>query len=317
MRKLGWKSFCAGFQLSVVGLSAAATLASVASAFAATVQQETFSAPEQAVDALVAASRAAKKDQLLQILGPDAETLIKSGDRVADNAARSRFVAAYDTEHKIEQEGANKAVLVIGEENWPYPIPLVREGSVWRFDTEAGKQEILNRRIGRNELNAIEVCRAYVEAQREYAAQNRQNSGTLEYAMHFMSTPGKHDGLYWQVGSGEEPSPLGPLVAQARAEGYASRAPHSKRQPYHGYFYKILKRQGPHAPGGTMDYVVDGHMTGGFALVAFPARYGDSGVMTFIVNQAGIVYERNLGPDTASIAKSMIEYDPDEGWSTP
>jgi hypothetical protein len=316
MMRLGWYGFRLRFWLGIFALSGAALMSSAEFGLAATARQETFAAPETAVDALIAATRAGKTAELLKILGPGAEKLIKSGDPVADKTARTHFVAAYDASHSLETEGP-KALLIIGPENWPFPIPLVRQGSVWRFDTAAGKQEILNRRIGRNELSVIEVCRAYVEAQREYAAKDRLGSGTLEYAQHFVSAPGKHDGLYWETSGGEEQSPLGPLVAEARAEGYDGRTPHVKPRPYHGYYYKIIKRQGPHAPGGAKDYVVDGHMTGGFALVAFPAKYGDSGVMTFMVNQTGIVYEKNLGPETAKIAANLTEYDPDDSWTAP
>lgn len=317
MMRLGWYGFRVRFWLGIVGLGSAAVLLSPGFGLAATARQETFAAPEKAVDALIAATRAGRTAELIKILGPEAEKLIRSGDPIADKAARTHFVAAYDASHRLETESAAKTVLIIGEENWPFPIPLVRQGSVWRFDTAAGKQEILNRRIGRNELSVIEVCRAYVEAQREYAAKDRLGNGILEYAQHFVSTPGKHDGLFWETGSGQEQSPLGPLVAQARAEGYDGRTPHIKPRPYHGYYYKIIKRQGPHAPGGAKDYVVDGHMTAGFALVAFPARYGDSGVMTFIVNQTGIVYEKNLGPETGKIVANLTEYDPDDSWTAP
>lgn len=301
---------------TIFALIAGAILSATGFAVAAS-RQETFSTPERAADALVGANRAGSTAQLLEILGPDAESLINSGDPVADNAARARFVVAYETAHKLESEGADKVVLVVGQRRWPFPIPLVRQGPVWRFDSEAGKQEILDRRIGRNELDVIEVCRAYVEAQREYAAEYRHPGGKLEYAQHFLSTPGRHDGLYWPVSGSEKQSPLGPLVAQARAEGYGARAPHAPPRPYHGYFYRILTRQGPHAPGGARNYVVNGRMTGGFALLAFPARYGDSGVMTFMVNQTGIVFEKNLGAATAKIASHISEYDPDHSWTAP
>jgi Protein of unknown function (DUF2950) len=292
----------------------AATILSLSHAASA---QQSFATPEQAADALIAANRSDNTAQLQQILGPDGESLINSGDPVADTAARARFVAAYQTAHRLERDGADRVVLVVGERNWPLPLPMVRQGSAWHFDTEAGRQQILDRRIGRNELDVIAVCRAYVEAQREFARGRRLAGGQAEYAQHFRSTPGKHDGLYWPVGAGEPPSPLGPLVAEARAEGYAPHAPDAAPRPYHGYYYRIITRQGPHAPGGARNYVVGGRMTGGFALLAFPARYGDSGIMTFIVNEAGVVFEKNLGPATASLAENINEYDPDDGWTAP
>ncbi len=318
MIRQGWKGPGATLWLSLAASSLAAILSSArAPAFAAGARQETFSAPQQAVDALIGANRSGSTAQLLKILGPEAEKLISSGDPVADKAGRDRFVAAYDASHKLERRGADRVVLIVGKEDWPLPIPLFRQGSVWRFDTKAGEKEILDRRIGRNELKVIEVCRAYVEAQREYAAKDRLGSGHREYAQHLLSTSGKHDGLYWPVSTGEEDSPFGPLIAQARAEGYFNKAMRDESKPYHGYYYKILKRQGPDAPGGAKDYVVDGHMTGGFAMVAFPARYADSGVMTFIVNQNGIVYQKDLGPETATIAGDTTQFDPDATWTIP
>ncbi len=250
----------------------------------------------------------------MKIFGSGGGKLVRSGDPVADRNGRARFAAAYGEMHKIDPEGADKAVLLIGKEEWPFPIPLVKAGDGWRFDTKAGREEILNRRIGRNELNAIEVCRAFVEAEREYKAGDPLGDGTHDYAQHFISRADRHDGLYWEVAAGEKPSPMGPLVANARAQGYGARKTKGKPAPYHGYYYKILTRQGPHAPGGAQDYVVGGHMVGGFALVAFPATYGASGIMTFLVNQQGVVYQRNLGRNGAPAARAITEYDPDEGW---
>ena len=315
MMKTGWKGFGAMSWLGIVALSVVATLSSASAfALAAEAQQETFPAPEQAVDALLAANRSGDKAELLKILGPESEKLISSGDPVADKAGRDRFIAAYDASHKLESQGADRVVLIVGKEDWPLPIPLVRQGSVWRFDTKTGERESLDRRIGRNELNVIEVCHTYVDAQREYAVKDRASSGHREYAQNLLSTAGKHDGLYWPTSTGKEESPFGPLIAKARAEGYFSKATHDESKPYHGYYYKILNRQGPNAPGGARDYVVDGHMSGGFAMLAFPARYGDSGVMTFIVNQNGIVYQKDLGPETATIANNMTQFDPDATW---
>jgi hypothetical protein len=281
-------------------------------AAAAEIEQKLFASPEQAVAELVASNRSGDTTSLESIFGPDGKKLIYSGDPVADKQWREKFVTAYEKRNRIEKEGDDKAVLVIGEHDWPYPIPVVREAAGWRFDTKAGSEEILNRRIGRNELNTIEVCRAYVDAQREYVAKDRNSSGLPEYAQRFLSTSGKHDGLYWAAAPGEEVSPLGPLVARASAEGYDTSG---KRVPYHGYYYKILKRQGSHARGGAYDYIADGHMIGGFALLAYPAQYGVSGVMTFVVNQDGIVYQKNFGPDTATIAEHTDGFDPDENWT--
>jgi len=280
-------------------------------------EQMSFDTPDHAVQALIAAARANRAQQLLKILGSGGRKLVFSGDPVADELGRSRFVAAYDKANRIDPQGAARTVLLIGDKQWPFPIPMVKHGPTWRFDTHAGVEEILDRRIGRNELDAIEVCRAYVDAQRDYATLVRRSDGLIEYAQHFMSGPDKRDGLYWPAAPGEPESPMGHLVASARAEGYpAGKGAHQHRAPYHGYFYKILKRQGEHAPDGARDYLVDGRLIGGFALVAFPARHGDSGIMTFIVNQDGVVYQKNLGRHTEAIARQMTEFDPDPSWST-
>jgi hypothetical protein len=234
---------------------------------------------------------------------------------VADQLGRERFVAAFDEAHRIELESAHKAVLIVSKTEWPLPIPLVDGPAGWRFDTQAGEQEILNRRIGRNELTVLQVCRAYVLAQREYFA--LKLGGQSEYAQRFRSTDNQHDGLYWPAQPGEPDSPLGPLVAQAQTSGYKAGAvtpEHSASQPYYGYYFRILTAQGPSAAGGARSYVVNGHMTGGFALIAYPATYGDSGVMTFIVNDHGIVFERNLGSGTVRIARQISAYDPDSDW---
>jgi hypothetical protein len=306
-------------RLAAIGIAAALAWTGAATpALAGGAEQATFASPEQAVAALVSAARSGATRDLVRILGPDGRKLVYSGDRIADKESREKFVALYDKAHKIVVTVDARAVLEIGDEDWPFPLPLVREGEAWRFDTKAGAEEILARRVGRNELNAIEVCRAYVAAQREYASKDRLGDGLREYAPRFLSSPGKRDGLYWPVAAGEEESPLGPLVARAGAEGYAPGSAHGgPPRPYHGYYYKILTRQGNDAPGGAYDYVVNGHVIGGFALVAFPARYGDSGVMTFIVNQDGVVHQQNLGPDTSTIARQMTEYNPDKTWTTP
>ncbi len=296
-----------------VGIAAALPLAATPT-FAAEIEQKTFASPEQAVAELVAADRSGDTAGLESIFGPDGKKLIDSGDPVADKQWREKFVAAYEKRNGIENEGDDKAILIVGEHDWPYPIPIVKQGESWRFDTKAGAVAILDRRIGRNELNTIEVCRAYVDAQREYAAKDRDGSGLPEYAQRFLSSPGKHDGLYWETGPGEAQSPLGPLVARASAEGYDTSGKHV---PYHGYYFKILKQQGTNARGGGYLYIADGHMIGGFALVAYPAQYGVSGVMTFMVNQDGVIYQKNFGPDTATIAEQIDAFDPDETWKTP
>jgi hypothetical protein len=283
---------------------------------AQTVQQD-FVAPDKAAAALVAALRADDQKAILQILGPDGEKLIHSGDPVADRRGRERLVTAYDKAHRVQVEGTGTATLIVGSESWSMPIPIVKAGDRWRFDTVASAQKIIDRRVGRNELSVIEVCRAYVAAQREYSSDERLGNGRHEFAQKFESGPGQHDGLYWEAAPGAPQSPLGPLVANARAHGYGDEAHGWEPSPYHGYFYRILTRQGSHAPGGAKDYVVGGHMTAGFALLAFPARWGDSGIMTFIVSKDGIVFQKNLGPDTEHLAREINEYDPDPGWTPP
>ncbi len=280
----------------------------------ASAKAKTFASPEEAVKALVAAAKAGDTKGLAAILGPESRPLISSGDRVADTLARERFVHAYEQSNTLERPTDTKAVLVVGQDQWPMPIPVVKEGNGWRFDTAAGKEEILNRRIGRNELNAVQVCLAIVDAQHEYARMAREGDGLLKYAMKFSSDKGKKNGLYWATKEGEALSPLGELVANARAEGYSRKAAGRMPAPYHGYLYRIQTAQGQDAPGGAFDYVVNGKMIGGFALVAFPAKYGASGVMTFIVNHQGVVYEKDLGRDTEQIARAMRAFNPDTTW---
>ena len=275
--------------------------------------QKTFDTPEAAVKELVAAARADDPKALLAVLGPDAKGIVSSGDAVADHASRERFVHAYDEANKLEASGDAKTILAVGKDAWPMPIPIVKTSAGWRFDSKQGAEEILNRRIGRNELSVIQVAEAYVDAQKEYYLRNPTQDKLLHYAQRFGSTKGKKDGLYYPVGAGEQASPLGELVAKAQAAGYKpGESP--KPSAYYGYYYRILKAQGPDAPGGAYDYVVRGKMIGGFALVAYPATYGNSGVMTFIVNQDGIVYEKDLGPKTAAIASKMTKYNPDATW---
>ena len=288
------------------------SMGSVGIAIGAAARQKSFPSPEAGVQALIEAAKSNDTKTMLQILGPAAQSFINTGDPVSDRASRERFVQSYEEAHTLVQSGDTKVILQIGQDEWPFPIPLVKGSTSWRFDTKEGKEEILNRKIGRNELDVIQVCLAYVDAQREYYMRNPQGDVLLQYASKFMSTPGKRDGLYWATTADEPPSPWGPLVARARGEGYKREG--SKPIPYHGYYYKMLTGQGPNAPDGAYDYVVRGKMIGGFAMVAYPAQYGSSGITTFIVNHDGVVYQKDLGPDTTAMAQSMTKFDPDETW---
>jgi Protein of unknown function (DUF2950) len=298
--------------MKTLSITVALALVLHGAAYAAPSGQKSFESLDDAVSALIGAFRAQDQKKLVEILGPKGRAVISSGDKVADRAAYERFVAAYDRAHRLEG-GGGKVVLYIGDDDYPVPIPLVPDGPRWFWDTDAGDDEILFRRIGRNELATIQVCLAYVDAQREYYSRSR-GAGLLEYAQRLDSTKGKRDGLYWETAPGEKPSPLGPLVVEARAAGYRKAEP-GKRMPYHGYLYRMLFAQGPASAGGAYDYVVKGHMIGGFALVAFPASYAVSGITTFIVNHDGVVYQKDLGPNTAQIANSMKAYNPDETWT--
>ncbi|MEI6153024.1 MAG: DUF2950 domain-containing protein [Deltaproteobacteria bacterium] len=280
--------------------------------YAAQAKQKTFASPEEAVKALIDAAKAGDTKGLSAIFGPAGRKVLSSGDAVQDRADREKFLKAYEVKNALVQAGDSKAVLHIGTEEWPFPIPIVKKGEKWSFDTKKGKEELTNRRIGRNELNTIQTCLAYVDAQREYVAKDRDGDGLFEYAQKFVSTPGKKDGLYWETKPGEEESPFGDLFVKATSEGY--KKTDNKPVPYHGYFFKILKAQGSNAPGGAYDYIVNGKMIGGFAMVAYPARYGASGIMTFVVNHDGIVYEKNLGKNTAKIAQTINLFDPDKTW---
>ncbi|MDH4094412.1 MAG: DUF2950 domain-containing protein [Betaproteobacteria bacterium] len=295
-----------------LGLLLAATPFFVGTSSAADAQK-TFGSPEEAATALVAAVGKGNLKEMQAILGPGSKALVQSGDAVADRRGRERFVRSYEESSKVERQGDAKAILVIGKDDWPMPIPMVKGKDGWRFDARLGGEEVLNRRIGRNELSAAQAALAYVDAQREYYLRNPQGDKLLHYAQRFGSTKGKRDGLYFPTKAGEPPSPLGPLYASAKAAGYF-KAGNGKPSPYFGYRYRILKGQGPDAPGGAYDYVVQGRMIGGFALVAWPASYGSSGVMTFIVNHDGVVYEKDLGPDTAKAAGKITRFNPDKGW---
>jgi Protein of unknown function (DUF2950) len=299
------------FTKPIPSLARLASLAAavLALAMASANGQQSFKTADEAVGALMSAAKAGDRQAVLSVLGRDGADIVSSGDRVADASARNRVIQAYDAKHQVVMEGADKGVLIIGREDWPFPIPLVRKGGSWRFDTAAGRDEILFRRIGRNELSAIQACLGYVDAQQEYAEQGVAGNGV--YAQRIVSRPGKKDGLYWPVQSSEDESPLGELAASAAAEGYRVG---QQRAPYHGYYYKVLTRQGRNASGGALDYIVRGKMIGGFALVAYPAEYRNSGVMTFLVNHQGNVYEKDLGPNTARIAAGMTAFNPDNTW---
>jgi len=291
------------FSLTIAALLCAATSVAMA--------QQTFKTPEEAATALVNAAKSGDSKSIVTVLGPDGEDIVSSGDEVADAATRAKFIAAFDSKHTIAMEGDSKAVMVVGPDDFPLPIPLVRKDGLWRFDTAAGREEILFRRIGENELDAIQSALAYVDAQDEYAEKDRTGAGVNTYAQRIISQPGKKDGLYWPTSQGEPPSPLGELVAEATKQGYRVGA---GRTPFHGYYFKILTKQGAAAAGGELEYIVNGKMIGGFALVAYPAEYRNSGVMTFIVNHAGTVFQKDLGPNTAQVAERMTAFNPDKTW---
>jgi len=280
---------------------------------AATAQQKSFSSAEEAVKAAIAAARSNNDKELLAIFGAQAKDLLFSGDPVADKQRRAQFLAAYDEKNRLAVEGGN-TVLYVGKQDWPFPIPLVKKSDAWVFDTAKGREEILNRRIGDNELYTIQSMLAIVDAQREYATKDRDRNALLEYAQKFISDPGKKNGLYWEAKAGEPQSPLGPIMTQMMGEGYKAK-PSATPIPYHGYYYRILTAQGKDAAGGAYSYLVKGKMIGGFAVVAHPAQYGNSGVMTFIVNHDGKVFQKNLGANTAAIAKGMKEFNPDKTWT--
>jgi hypothetical protein len=293
------------FSLTIAAFLCAATSVAMA--------QQTFKTPEEAATALVNAAKSGDSKSIVTVLGPDGEDIVSSGDEVADAATRAKFIAAFDSKHTIAMEGDSKAIMVVGPDDFPLPIPLVRKDGLWRFDTAAGREEILFRRIGENELDAIQSALAYVDAQDEYAENDRTGAGVNTYAQRIISQPGKKDGLYWPTSQGEEASPLGELIAEATKQGYRVGG---GRTPFHGYYFKILTKQGAAAAGGELEYIVNGKMIGGFALVAYPAEYRNSGVMTFIVNHAGTVFQKDLGPNTAQVAERMTAFNPDKTWRT-
>lgn len=276
-------------------------------------KQATFDSPDLAADALVGALKPMNEHRLKEILGPESGDLVSSGDKVADQQRAEDFLEKYNQKHEWGMDSAGGKVLIVGDDAWPFPIPVVEANGRWVFDTEAGMDEMLNRRIGQNELSTIQTCLAVVDAQREYAMMDMDGNGLHEYARKFLSDSGKKNGLYWPTNPGEPESPLGDLVAAASAEGY-SHSTSGKPTPFHGYRFRILTAQGPHATGGAHDYLASGRMIGGFGVVAWPASYGSSGIMTFITNQDGVVFQKDLGDDTDSAAGAMTSFDPGDGW---
>jgi Protein of unknown function (DUF2950) len=280
-------------------------------ALAHAAEQKTFATAAQAVQALVRAAEDGNQDEMMAVLGDDGKDLVYSGDAVQDKSGMESFVKSYKTKHSIVAQDAKTRVLRVGASDWELPIPIVNDDGKWRFDTAAGRQELLYRRIGHNELGAIAACRGYIDAQKDYASTGHDDLPAGIYARRLISTPGKQDGLYWETAEGDPPSPAGPLLAQASDEGYIAGA---KGEPYHGYLYRVLKAQGAAAKGGAKSYLVDGKLTEGVAMVAYPAQYKVSGVMTFIINQRGIVYQKDLGEKTSEIAAAMTDYNPDSTW---
>ena len=273
--------------------------------------QRTFTSPEEAVRTLIDVVKAGNMKDLLFIFGPEGESLASSSDPATGRHNREVFTVAVAEGWQLVDLGPDKRSLVIGNEGWRFPVPIVKDGNIWRFDTAAGKEEVLARRIGRNELAVIEICKTYVVAQRLYARDGHDGKPSGLYARTVRSDPGKQNGLYWSSKRGEKRSPLGDLMSEAAVE---ERAAEGEGSPFNGYYFRILTAQGAHAPGGAKDYVVKGEMSGGFALLAWPAEYDESGVMTFMVNQDGVVHERDLGPETGTLAKTITRYDPDQSW---
>jgi hypothetical protein len=273
--------------------------------------QMSYASPNDAVVALVSAAKAHDKDQLMQIFGPGAKEILSSGDEVADTQTREMFLKKYNQMSRFVKQPDGSVELYLGAENWPFPVPLVQKNGRWLWNTNAGKKEVLYRRIGRNEFDTIDTLQGLVEAQKEYASQPR-DGGPKQYAQKLLSDEGKHNGLYWQTSEGQPPSPAGPLIAGAFSQGY--RKGKGGPVPFHGYVYRLLTSQGPNAPGGTKNYMVDGKLTGGFAILAYPVEYRNSGIMTFVVNQDGKVYQKDLGPKTESLAAGIKSFNPDKSW---
>jgi hypothetical protein len=277
-------------------------------------EQKTFATPVEAVQALVKSAEDWNQEEMLAVLGDAGKELVFSGDPVQDEANAKAFLKAYQSKHTIVTRDKNTRILEVGVNAWPMPIPIVNEGGRWKFDANAGKQEILIRRIGHNELGAIAACRGFIDAQKDYATVGHDGLPAGIYAQKLHSDPNRQNGLYWETGENEPTSPAGPLLAQAEAQGYDNSAVGTKAQPYHGYLYRILKEQGTAAKGGAKSYMNDGKLAGGVALVGYPVEYKVSGVMTFIINQSGIVYQKDLGEKTAELAGAITQYNPDSTW---
>jgi hypothetical protein len=300
----------------IARLVCALVLCAAALAQAATPAQKSFATPEAGVSALVEALKANDDAALHAILGPRGVDLMELRPKAEEKARRERFLAKYSASSKLVPQGDSGIVLQVGEDSWPFPIPLVKTPAGWRFDPQAGEREVLARRIGRNELAAIQVCLAIGDAQHEYASSEWDNDKLLKYTPRFVSTPGRRDGLYWESAQGEPLSPLGPFVAAAGIDPATAKTSLS-RGPYYGYYYRILTRQGKNAKGGAYSYLAHGKMIGGFAVLAYPARYGYSGVKTFMVSQDGEVFEKDLGANTRSAAQKIQSFDPDASWTKP
>ena len=315
--------------LTVAVFLSAGLLVLAPSAHAQSPSQRTFSSADDALQALVSAAVAKDRSALASLFGPDYDQLL-SGDDVEDAKDLNEFAAAVGESAELQKAGDSEYTVTVGKDNWPTPIPLARDNGRWFFDTKAGLDEVINRRVGENEFSAITTCRAYAVAQWEYYTEGDwDHDGVAEYAQKLISTPGGHNGLYWETAEDDKPSPLGKLIGAAQAEGYGpeasndenagkggsdKEAPQIDRAPYHGYYFKILTRQGPHAPGGKYSYIINGNMIAGYALIAYPDKWGNSGVMTFIISQQGRVYQKDLGPNTATLAPAMTEYNPDPSW---
>ncbi len=309
------------FTLRDVRNSSTATLVAALTLFsshpvASEVAHKMFATPEDAVTALVDAAKADDEKELVSILGASLKDWIESGDPVADKNSKEKFVADYQQKHEIDASAASKAILLIGDDDFPFPIPMVKINDKWSFDPQQGKQEIIDRRVGKNELDTIETLLAIADAQNDYVELNPLGRGAPEYARRFISSPKEHDGLYWPTGSSEPESPLGALVAEAATSGYSptSGGDASSKNPYHGYYFRILTAQGAHAPGGAYSYIVNGRMIGGFSVIAWPVKYGVSGYKTFMINQDQTVYEADLGRNTSAEVQGIRTFDPDEDW---
>ncbi len=314
MEKPSWRALVAAVLIAFAAASLQ-TPDAFAQAAAKPAGPKTFASPQQGVDALIAAMRGNDRAALAALIGPGHNRLLDSGDKAQDARGAARFVAEYDAKHAIAMDGDAKAVLLVGPEDWPMPIPLVKKPQGWQFDAGAGSSEILARRIGRNELDAIQVCLAFIDMQRDYASQDRDGDGLPEYTQRFFSSPGKRDGLYWPTKEGEPRSPGGSGFAVASAQRDAKAKAGGAPAPFHGYFYRILTSQGKHARGGALNYIVQGNMIGGAALLAYPARYLASGIQSFVCNTDGVVYQKDLGADTAALAAKITSFDPDPSWT--